>query len=386
MVDMKHIEVQSDELSLFSDDESVGSIFSSFDEAEDDIAPTAIPQELDSGFKRRDELLEQLVRGIDPKYAFMINKIEQAVRVRMMCRFSNQHDTSGTKLDEKTARTSMSTHSSSNTTPENESSAITHIGWMERVKNGLPFGMVSRGQGLVILLLNCVAYNAGESIIRSMVVFLSRGDVEFENQTGCPICMMLVTFVILCLTGGIYDYVNDDILERVKENMRNRLLLRKWDARIFKWFRRHEALKTTLNVMSFFTFVYSVYAYQEQFLGRVTDMRQELFQGLPSNKLGVITYPSKLLARGLPDSTIQLLRIDATCVTDVCVSDEFHEWITRQDEAYLASEMSADSYEDLMGNPTAVLVTESFLFWYYLGSVVVAIALLRMMGHKFWSI
>ena len=56
----------------------------------------------------------------------------------------------------------------------------------------------------------------GESIIRSMVVFLSRGDVEFENQTGCPICMMLVTFVILCLTGGIYDYVNDDILEQVK--------------------------------------------------------------------------------------------------------------------------------------------------------------------------
>ena len=136
-----------------------------------------------------------------------------------------------------------------------------------------------------------------------MVVFLSGGDVEFENQAGFPACMMLVSFVILCLTGGIYDYVNNDTRERVREDLKNRLFLGKWDARFLKWFRSHEALKTTLNVMSFFTFVYSVYAYQEQLMENSFNIRQELFHGLPSNKLGVVTYPSKLLARGLPQQT-----------------------------------------------------------------------------------
>ena len=116
------------------------------------------------------------------------------------------------------------------------------------------------------------------------------------------------------------------------------------------------------------------------------NIRQELLQGLPSSKQGVITYPSKWLAGGLPDWNVQPLPMNASCVTGVCNLDEFHDLITRQDEAYLASEMSVDSFEDLLGNPTAVLVTESVQFWYYLGSAFVAIALLRMMGHKFWSI
>ena len=157
MINTELVQVQADELSLFSDDESVGSIFSSSDEEEEDMmAPTLIPQDLDSDFKRRDELMDQLVKDIEPKYALAMKKIEQVFRKQKM------NDISGTKLDDKTARTSISTHSSSSTTTlENQDSAYSHIGWMERVEQWLPLGTIFRLQGLVILLLNCVAYNAG---------------------------------------------------------------------------------------------------------------------------------------------------------------------------------------------------------------------------------
>ena len=122
--------MQADELSLFSDDESVGSIFSSSDEEEEDMmAPTPIPQELDSEFKRRDELMDQLVKDIEPKYALAMKKIEQAVRNKRIDRF-NQIDISGTKLDDKIARTSISTHSSSSTRPR-ESRFCLQSHWMD---------------------------------------------------------------------------------------------------------------------------------------------------------------------------------------------------------------------------------------------------------------
>lgn len=197
---------------------------------------------------------------------------------------------------------------------------------------------------------------------------------------------MLASFIVLCLTGGICDYVNDDTMEQVKLDMKKRLLLRKWDALTIKWFRRHENIKTVLNVLSFFTFVYALYAWQEQVMSWAFDIRPRLVEGLPSLKQGVITYPSKLLAKGLQDENIQRMLENATCVSGICDLDDFHDELTRQDEAYLASEMAVDCYEDLMGNPTSVLVSESVLFWYYAMSVFGAIVVLRMMGHRFWSI
>ena len=88
----------------------------------------------------------------------------------------------------------------------------------------------------------------------------------------------------------------------------------------------------------------------------------------------------------LDEDDIQSLLSDVTCATGVCNFDEINDTLSRQDEVFLKSHMAADCYEDLMGNEVAMLVTESVLFWYYAVSVIVAVIMLKMMGHKFWSL
>jgi len=376
-------EDDEDNSSPFSDDnDSLGSLFSSDDDETDPSTLTL--KDLEMEFKARDELLERLVYGIDPKYARMMRQNEEAVRAHKMLRVQQNLS------DDRTSRTSISSQSLSaykNDEVANVKVVVDKSGLEGKLfSHAFSFDMQNRLQGALILILNCIAYNGGEQIVRSFVVFLSQNE-EFESQTFLPAMMILASFIVLCMTGGIFDYVNDDAMMRVKFDMKNRFYLGKWDALIIKWFHKHDLLATTLNVLTFFTFVYCVYIYQEKVMSWAFDIRYEVFQGLPSVKQGVITYPSKVLAAKFGEEELERMLIgETTCAAGVCSQDEVHDNITRQDEAYLASKMAFDCYEDLMGDKTASVVTEATLFWYYTISVIVAVVALRMLGHKFWSI
>lgn len=382
-------QTQADDASLFSDDDSTSSIFSS----EGETTPGTL-EELENEFKVRDELLDRLVKGIDPTYARVMRENEQAVQKKKTLQVLSQKEQ---KQKEKPKQVAMNitpeTTTSSHCSSDDQGDKVPDVnvatresGFLNRLQRKLSFNVKNRLQAVVILVLNCIAYNGGEHIVRSFVVLLSQSDVEFESQFYLPCALILGSIAVLCFTGGIWDWVNDDTYARVKFDMENQLLLGRWDALVMKWFRRHEVLRTTLNVLAFFTFIYCIYTFQEQVLSSVFDIRHELFQGLPSVKQGVMTYPSKMLASRIKEEEVQRLLSDATCVAGACNMDELHEELTRQDKAFLVSKMAADCYEDLMGNESAILCSESVLFWYYAVSVIVAVVMLRMMGHKFWSI
>ena len=294
------------------------------------------------------------------------------------------------QIDNGTQRTSISSHSSRDSSNGDEKSSSDVVNKTGSVKGKSCSGtssflMQNRLQGALILILNCIAYNGGEQIVRSFVVFLSQ-DEEFENRLLLPAIMMLFSFLVLCLTGGIWDYVNDDAYCRIKDEMKERHLQGRWDAGLLKFFRKYEPIRTALNVLAFFIYVYCVYIFQEHVMLWAFDMRHELFQGLPSVQQGVMTYPSMKLASLLTEKQIQDAFGDEACAASLLEQDELLQNLTRQDEEYLTSEMALDCYEDLMGDPTASIVTEATLFWYYMSSVIVAVVALRMMGHKFWSI
>jgi hypothetical protein len=161
MASEKQVQLEADELSLFSDEESVGSIFSFSDEEQEDITLTVIMKERAIEFQKRDELLLQLMKGIDPKHAIMMKKMEQAIRhQKVQCDIRR---VTSTRVDaDSPTRTSVSSRSSSEEPLESNGFINGRIGWVERAKQVFPLSVRFRVQGFVILALNCVAYNAGK--------------------------------------------------------------------------------------------------------------------------------------------------------------------------------------------------------------------------------
>lgn len=380
-----------DDASLLSDDdESTGSIFSSDDESSTTLSNL---KELKDEFKARDELLEQLSEGIDPKFVRMMRRNEQAAREQKILQLKLCDASPKPGMIPLTPETSISSHCSSESKltqveglnvfvleDDEETSSSTHVAFAFYATNML--------RAVVILLLNCIAYNGFEQIVRSFVVFLS-GNVEFEHMRLLPFLMLLLSVGVLCLTGGIWEYANDDIYRVIKFDMKNRHVLGKWDALTAKWFHSHDVLEMSVTrPLCFFTCVYVVFAFQEQCMSWLFDIRRQLFQELPSVKQGVMTSVGERLATGLGgEEQIKRLLPDASCTAEeICNPYELHESLSLQDEAFLASNMAVDCYEDLMGDANSVLVTEAALFCYFAVSTIAAIVALRMMGHKFWSV
>jgi hypothetical protein len=209
---------------------------------------------------------------------------------------------------------------------------------------------------------------------------------EFEHLALLPSLMLVLTFIIMRFTGGMYDWVGKATYARIKFDMKNRLRLGKWDARALKWFLQHEIVKTYVNVLCFFTFVYAVYTFQEHALAWAFDSRRQLFEDLPSVKQGLMSSVSRRLSTGLEADYVQRMLGDATCVSEMCSLKDDNDDLARQDEDFLASNMALDCFADLMGNEAAILCSESALFWYYAITSVIAIFILKKMGHQFWSV
>lgn len=381
----KHDEDDDSMLSCSDDAESDEDMFSSDDEP----SPASL-KELKKEFKARDELLDQLVQGIDPTYARMMRENEQAVRKQKMLQSKQKQRPN---VDSKASATTTKPHCSSSVRKGDQNGAAIveearKVGLMERLYRMVAFDVQNMLPGVLVLILNCIAYTGFGQIVRSFVVLLSRNK-EFESQQFLPAAMILLSVVILRFTGGMCDWVNEATNARIKFDMKNRLRLGKWDALVIKWFLGHEFIATYLNVFSFFTAYYAVYAYQEQALALAFDIRHQLFQELPSVKQGLMTSMSKRLATGLGVEHVQRVLGNATCAAGTCSLDEQNDDLddlTLQDEAFLASSMSSDCYVDLMGNEDAILCTETVLFWFYTGCTIAALVVLRMMGHKFWSL
>jgi len=365
-------------------------------------------KELEMEFKKRDELLDQLLIGIDPIYASIMRENEKAVRKQKMSSLKQElkaeepelkeekkEEQDNAEVSEEKENEEQDDHYVSDTPPSlgdttnSNGTTIAHtnatstITYMEQLHRAVAFDIQNVLPGAISLILNCIAFNGCLEVLEIFILLFS--SEEDENAILLPSLILVASIMVLRITGGIFEWVSDDVFVRVKFDMHNRLRLGNMDAKLVRWFHRHEHVRTFFNAFAFFACSFAVNHFQDQVLGMACDKRESLFEELPSVKHGVITSVSKRVAAGLSEEHLERLLADSSCVAGVCSLDEFHDDLTRQDEAFLLSEISRDCFGELMGSDSAVLVTEWSTFWFSAASVIVTIILLRMMGIRFWT-
>jgi hypothetical protein len=156
------------------------------------------------------------------------------------------------------------------------------------------------------------------------------------------------------------------------------------DAIITKWFRRRPNMYTFANVCAFFASYDSVVWLHNRCLAAF-DQRDNIFQSLPSVKQGVMTAMNEMIANGHKLETVHRHLANATCVASFCGVEELRANLYRQDDAYLQSVLSKESYETFFGWEATVFLGQGPMTGYCLASLFLSIFLLRMMGHKFWA-
>lgn len=389
--------VSSSDSNLRDNDEqeSVSTLFPDSDRDDDSFSSTDTTtsdlKELEQEFKIRDQLLAELVKGVDPFYANIMRENEEAVRQQKKLHLKEKSQKSEEKREyqpkkeedvvsnkPKKADGGDDRNETVQVPPSNRTSTL----WKERLYRAIVFEKQNALPGAISLILNCVAFNACLEILDIIVSRLS--SIDYESQHLLPFILLLGSVLVLRITGGIFDWVSDDVYGRVKFDMHNRLYLGKSDAELVRWFHHHGHIRTFLNVFAFFACSFAVNQFQDQALGMAFDKREELFANLPSVKNGIFTSISRRVATGLSEESVGRLLAESTCEAGICSLAESDDW-TLRDEAFVRSAISDDCYGELMGVESAVLVTEWVAFWFSVVTSLVAIVLLRMMGIRFWT-
>jgi hypothetical protein len=146
---------------LHSEEDSEDDMFSSDD---DDETPPSSLEELQKEFKARDELLTQLLVGVDPTYARLMRENERAVRVqKLQClhqkKDPKQNGDSNISSATKQSLTSVDMNPSTPGIDGIHTDDVHKIGVMERLYRLIVFDVQNMLPGFLILFLNCIAYN-----------------------------------------------------------------------------------------------------------------------------------------------------------------------------------------------------------------------------------
>jgi hypothetical protein len=325
-------------------------------------------ERMEKEFARRDKLLQKLLKGIDPAYARAMRENEQAVR----------------KLKLQQLQRSETPNQSSqplNAKPKPDELAIKTIGSFERMRRALAFEIHNTLPGAIIVFLNCIAHGCCYQTIIQVIDAIT---ADYDNQVWVAVVVILFSIVLLRFSGGLWEYVSSETYERVKFDMHNRLRLGKLDALIMQWFHKRPNMYTFANAFAFFASYDSVVWLQERCLAAF-DQREIIFQSLPSVKQGVMTTLNEMIANGHELQTVPPQLVNATCVAGFCGVEELRAHLYRQDDAYLQSVLSKESYENFFGWKATVFIGEGPMTGYWLASMFLSIFLLRTMGHKFWE-
>lgn len=323
-------------------------------------------ERLEKEFAGRDKLLQELVKGIDPAYARAMRENEQAVRKLKLQQLqrSEKQNQSSQPLNAKT-----------------DELAIKTIGSFERMRRALAFEIHNTLPGAIIVFLNCIAYGCCYQTIIQVITAIT---ADYDNQVWVAVIVILFSIVLLRFSGGLWEYVSSETYERVQFDMHNRLRLGKLDALIMQWFHKRPNMYTFVNAFAFFASYDSVVWLHERCLAAF-DQREIIFQSLPSVKQGVTTTLNEMIANGHELQTVPPQPVHATCVAGFCGVEELRAHLYRQDDAYLQSALSKESYEIFFGWKATVFLGEVPMTGYWLASMFLSIFLLRIMGHKFWA-
>jgi hypothetical protein len=324
-------------------------------------------EQLEKEFARRDRLLQELVKGIDPAYARAMRENEQAVRklqLQQLQRDEKQSRSWQQPLDAKT-----------------DELAIKTIGSFEYMRRALAFETHNTLPGAIIVVLNCVAHGCCYQAIIQVITAIT---ADYDNQVLVAVIIILFSIVLLRFSGGLWEYGSSETYERVKFDMHNRVRLGKLDALIMQWFYKRPNMYTFANLFAFFASYDSVVWLHERCLA-VFDQREIILQNLPSVKQGITTTLNEMIANGNELETVHRHLANATCVAGFCGVEELRANLYRQDDAYLQSVLSNGSYQNFFDWKATVFLGEGLRTGYCLTSLFVSIFLLRIMGHKFWE-
>ncbi len=365
------------------DDASVGSFStllsesSSEDEESIDSRECNL-EELQREFMRRDKLLERLSEGMARSYVRVMKQNEEAVRKLKLQRLGQEGGSNHQKVSSITQP-----HPSATIEVDADGAATINetqvASSLERMRHAFIFDAQNSLPGWAIIILYCVLHSSCNYLVETVSIALTK---HYANQNVVEVCCVIIALVMLRMSGGLWDWLSDEKYERVKFDAHNRLRLGSLDARIHRWFRRRPNLQTLMNIVAFYLIYGSVCQLHDRCL-HAFEKRHVIFRDLPSVKQGILTHVSERIAEGLPEEIVEQHLAESTCVDLAALNlGELHENLTQADDDYLASQLSAFAYAEFMGMIDAPFVGEWEINTFYFASVVVAVVLLKKLGHS----
>uniref|UniRef100_A0A7S2ULB5 Uncharacterized protein n=1 Tax=Attheya septentrionalis TaxID=420275 RepID=A0A7S2ULB5_9STRA len=352
-------------------------------------------------FNLRKKEMKRVTRGFSKRYIALITSNEAHVEREAML-----------KLE---ANNILPTVNDSNcqsadiTKPEVEYQATREAGFnkkciLDNIRENVLFEFFNFVPGILILFAYSVAHVSIEELMSHIFEAYTQ-ELEEWSEDQFYFGILGIAFILLRLSGNIFEWVSDDHFACVKFDMHNRLRMRKNDARIMLWLRRHQLIQPFMNILCLYTCFISVnHLLSKNVLPALFDnaeTREQLIAGLPSMKYdGVSTHIKNFFLSGESQfenkaaATWDVMDFQFgvdQCYTNTTMSssweyyEAFRAKLTAQDGLYLENIISVNSYYNLIGDPKAgVYTTDDAVFFFGVASVGSIIFLSRA-GVGFWE-
>jgi hypothetical protein len=262
--------------------------------------------------------------------------------------------------------------------PDCSPTPIRQFSFLEKIRRTLVMELTHGIKAYTTMLLFCAAHMALYECISTAVSELTKNVGSYLLVNACT---LLLGLFLTRISGYLWWYVDKNTYRCVKFDMHNRIRHGHWDARILRWFRKRPSLQITVGLVGLYLCFIPVVYYQSQMLS-ILDIRQQLPERLPSSKFGVVTPFSQFLS-GVTSAAATETQTSTCGDANECTSEELLADLTAQDEMYLYSKLSVESYESIMGLPNSAVVSGLSTFLYYLVLIIIYVRLLKTLNYSF---
>lgn len=228
---------------------------------------------------------------------------------------------------------------------------------------------------------------------------------EIENECVMYAWIMALSLLLARISGSAWAWLNDDNYDFVKFDMRNKLYLRHADARLLLWFKKHETIRETLEILSLYLCHYASYYFVGQLaLKSLFDIKEDIAEDLPSMKYpDISTHIKNVLVKGelafedAADSVIKHVPESSQCnalgkqyctadVLEICNAfEKFRANLTEADADYLWKSTTVDSYYKVIGDVGAGIYDPGTVVCYFMIVSATCTFLLKKIGVGFWD-
>ena len=263
--------------------------------------------------------------------------------------------------------------------------------------------------GIIGLILLCVLHVSMYELFHCILTEATK-TAEKENQVFFLAFVMSV--LLARISGGIWNYVNDETYECVKFDMHNRLELQSIDARFLRWFRKHPKFKIWTELTAFYLCTIVIEQILKESLShKLFDIRHDILMALPSTEYN---FPTTVRHALLADSQIQNMPFsfmkenesqycfdsskgnangtgigsitkeiqDVLCnVAGMCSGkEEVKDSLWDKDDSYLLGAVSQKSYYELLGDSETSILSPMAITSFYFVSAGISFSLLYRLG------